>query len=296
MEPLIEVKGLIKRYDGFTLQDATLVVEPGYVVGLIGPNGAGKTTLLKCLLGLTKPDAGEVRLFGQALNEVDAAQIKERIGVVFDTCPFLTTMRVREVATLGKVAYRWWDAKRFIELCDQFALEPKKYVKGLSRGMGMKLQLAFALAHHPDMLVLDEATAGLDPIARDEVLDILRVFMEDEDHGILMATHITTDLEKIADVVECIDEGRILFTLSKDAICDEAGIAHLRTAEVETLAAADLSAAGFDRAAFRLMSHAMGTDVLVPDRLAFARAFPDVMLERPSIENYMTMMLKGELL
>lgn len=292
MEPLIEAKGLVKRYDGFTLEDAALVVEPGYVVGLIGPNGAGKTTLLKCLLGLVRPDAGTVRLFGRTLDEADAAQLKERIGVVFDTCPFLATMRVRDVAKLGKAAFRRWDGSRFSALCSQFGLDQKKYVKGLSRGMGMKLQLAFALAHNPDLLVLDEATAGLDPMARDEVLDILRAFMEDERHGILMATHITTDLEKIADVIECIDGGRILFTCPKEAICDDAGIARLRAAELEALAAA-LAA---ERSGFKVLRRPMGADLLVPDRMAFAKRFPAIGVERVSIEDYMTLTLKGEAL
>ncbi len=289
MEPLIAAEGLVKRYDGFTLEEATLIVEPGYVVGLIGPNGAGKTTLLKCILGLVRPDAGEVRLFGRLLDDADAPALKERIGVVFDTCPFLPTMRVRDVAKLGKASYCWWDEERFTELCVRFGLDQKKYVKGLSRGMGMKLQLAFALAHNPDVLVLDEATAGLDPMARDEVLDILRAFMEDEAHGILMATHITTDLEKIADVVACINEGRILFTCPKEAISDEAGIAHLRAAELEALAESALAGTGI-----KVQRRTLGTDVLVPDRASFARLFPQVEVERATIEEYMTLTLKGE--
>ncbi len=289
MEPLIEAKGLVKRYDGFTLEDATLIVEPGYIVGLIGPNGAGKTTLLKCILGLVKPDAGKVRLFGCPLDDPNAVKLKERIGVVFDTCPFLTTMRVKNVGSLGKAAYQQWNAERFSSLCMRFGLEPKRYVKNLSRGMGMKLQLAFALAHSPEVLILDEATAGLDPLARDEVLDILRTFMEEEGHGILMATHITSDLEKVADVVTCIDDGRILFSHSKEAICDEAGIAHLRAAELEMLAESSLAGTGI-----MVVRRTLGTDVLVPDRLSFARAFPQMELERATIEDYMTMTLKGE--
>ncbi len=289
MEPLIEARGLVKRYDGFTLEDATLIVEPGYVVGLIGPNGAGKTTLLKCILGLVKPDAGEVRLFGCPLDDSNAVKLRERIGVVFDTCPFLTTMRVKNVGSLGKAAYQQWDAEHFSSLCMRFGLEPKRYVKNLSRGMGMKLQLAFALAHNPEVLILDEATAGLDPLARDEVLDIIRAFMEEERHGILMATHITSDLEKVADVVTCIDDGRILFSHSKEVICDEAGIAHLRAAELEMLVESSLAGTGI-----MVVRRTLGTDVLVPDRLSFARAFPQMELERATIEDYMTMTLKGE--
>ena len=158
--------------------------------------------------------------------------------------------------------------------------------------MGMKLSLAFALAHRPDLLVLDEATAGLDPLARDEVLDLLRGFMEEEGHAILMSTHITTDLEKIADEVVCIDEGRLAFSAPKDAICDDAGIARCRTADLERLASSGAFAAG----SLRALPRGMAVDVLVPDRFACARALPDVAVDRASIEDYMTIMLKGEAL
>ncbi len=290
MEPLLEVKGLSKRYDDFTLENVSFAVEPGYVVGLIGSNGAGKTTILKSILGLITPDSGTIQLFGQRLEESNAAALKERIGTVFDTCAFLDTMKIRDVGSLGKAAYTSWDETLFNTLCDHFNLEQKKYVKGLSRGMGMKLSLAFALSHHPDLLILDETTAGLDPIARDEVLDILRGFMEDESHAILMATHITTDLEKIADQIICIDSGHIIFALAKDAICDEAGIAHCRTADIELLTQSPLT----EQAAIKVLKQGMGIDVLVPDRVSFAHAFPALALERASIEDYMTITLKGE--
>ena len=153
----------------------------------------------------------------------------------------------------------------------------------------MKLTLAFALAHHPDILILDEATAGLDPLARDEILDIIRDFMSDENHGILMATHITTDLEKIADEVVCIDNGRILFSMPKDAICDEAGIVHCRKSDIDRL-----QSSGWTNGQFKMLSHGYGVDVLVPDRLAFASKFDDIPVERVSIEEYMALTLKGE--
>ena len=291
MEPLIRATNLTKRYDGFALEDVSLVVEPGFVVGLIGPNGAGKTTLLKSILGIVEPDAGSIRLFGEHLDSANAPALKQRIGVVFDTCPFLTTMRVRDVARLGGTSFDAWDAPFFDDLCKRFGLDGKKHAKDLSRGMGMKLSLAFALAHHPELLILDEATAGLDPLARDEMLDLLRTFMEDERHGILIATHITTDLEKIADVIACIDGGRILFTAERDVICDAAGIAHCRTAELKAIAD---SAFASQNASLKMMRRNLGTDVLVPDRLAFAQAFPDISVERVSIEDYMALTLKGE--
>lgn len=214
MTYLMEINNLGKRYDDFELSGVSLAVEPGCVAGFIGSNGAGKTTTIKAALGIIAADEGAVRLFGQPIAcgspELDA--IKSRIGVVLDTCAFPDTCRVGDVGAIGRAAYREWDAVQFAALCDRFNLAPKKKVGELSRGMGMKLTLAFALSHNPELLVLDEATAGLDPIARDEVLDLLRDFMAEGDRGILMSTHITSDLEKIADEVVCVDAGRIVFT------------------------------------------------------------------------------------
>lgn len=211
MTYLMEINNLGKRYDDFELSGVSLAVEPGCVVGFIGSNGAGKTTTIKAVLGIIAADAGTVRLFGQPVTcgsaEMDA--IKSRIGIVLDTCAFPDTCRVCDVGAIGRAAYREWDAAQFAALCDRFNLAPKKKVSELSRGMGMKLTLAFALSHNPELLVLDEATAGLDPIARDEVLDLLRDFMAEGDRGILMSTHITSDLEKIADEVVCVDAGSI---------------------------------------------------------------------------------------
>ncbi|MFR7493640.1 MAG: ABC transporter ATP-binding protein [Adlercreutzia sp.] len=217
MTYLLEIDNLGKRHDDFELSGVSLAVEPGCVVGFIGSNGAGKTTTIKAALGIIAADGGAVRLFGQPIACAASWTPSMRIGVVLDTCAFPDTCRVGDVGAIGRAAYREWDAAQFAALCDRFNLAPKKKVSELSRGMGMKLTLAFALAHHPELLVLDEATAGLDPIARDEVLDLLRDFMAEGDRGILMSTHITSDLEKIADEVVCVDAGRIVFTAPKDA-------------------------------------------------------------------------------
>lgn len=292
MEDMVRVQGLAKRYDGFALEDITFSVPAGTIVGLVGSNGAGKTTILKAILGLTTPDAGSVRLLGcdpdahGPGNAID--KVKARVGVVLDTCAFPVVSRVADIGTLGRAAYGAWDDERFKGLCASFGLEPRKSVKDLSRGMGMKLTLAFALSHDPDLLILDEATAGLDPMARDEVLDMLRRFMEDEGHGILLSSHITSDLEKIADEVICIEDGRIVFDLPKDVICDEAGMARCRAADLERLAQSDLAGK------LRGLHRGMGTDVLVADRLAFVRMFPDIPVERVSIEDYMALAMKGE--
>ncbi len=294
MNTLIQATNLTKSYDDFCLNVCDLTVYDDRIVGLIGSNGAGKTTLFKLLLGMITPDSGQITLLGFDPQNPGANTdaLKQRIGVVLDTCAFPTTMNVRDVDTLGKAAYSQWDRTYFRELCQRFDLAPKKLVKDLSRGMGMKLSLVFALAHHPDLLLLDEATAGLDPIARDEILDMLRAFMEEEGHGIVMSSHITTDLEKIADEIICIDNGTIAFALPKESICDEAGIAHCRTADVEVITASPYAA----QYSIHALSRGMSIDVLVPDRLAFTREFPTIPLDRASVEDYMTIILTGETL
>ena len=292
MEYAVECTGLEKRYGDFVLGPLSLTVERGTVVGLIGQNGAGKTTLIKLLLGLVGADGGQIGLFGQRVPNPEnlPADTKARIGVVLDTCSFTQTMKVDDVEALGRAAYKEWDGRLFGELADAFGLDPKKTVEKLSRGMGMKLSMAFALAHHPELLVLDEATAGLDPMARDEVLDILRDFMLDESHAILISSHITSDLEKIADKIVLIDGGQVLLSEQKDALCDAAGIAHCRAGQLEEVLELGL----VDRERVRVLRHGYGVDLLVPDRFAFARAFPDAPVDRATIEDYMNMMLKGE--
>lgn len=293
MSDLLHIQNLKKHYDGFDLAGVDLAVPAGSVVGLVGSNGAGKTTTIKAVLGLARPDSGTIALFGEEVVGAPAsrlAQLKQRIGVVFDACAFPEEMTVRAVGKLMASCYRTWDAGAFRQFIRTFDLPDNKAVKDLSRGMGMKLSLACALAHHPDLLILDEATAGLDPLARDEVLDMLRTFM-DEDRGILMSSHITSDLEKIADYIACIDEGRIVFSVEKDAITDLAGIAQCRAAEFDAVAESGF----FQPGQLRYERSAYGTAVLAPDRQAFQARFPSITVDRADIDSYLALMLKGAL-
>ena len=299
VRPLIEADGVTKRYDGFTLNAVSLTVEPGQVVGFIGQNGAGKSTTIKALLGLIGIDGGEARVLGVPARDLRGAfsSVKEDIGVVFDTVSMPPHLKIGEVEKLMAAAHAAWDASAFDRYLDLFRLDRSKEVKGLSRGMGMKLSLACALSHDPRVLILDEATAGLDPMAREEVLDLLREFVAVEDdagnpcHGILMSSHITSDLERIADEVVCIDEGRVVFALAKDEICDAMGIARCRAADVDALASSALAGSGL-----RALRNEYGVDVLVPDRFTFASAFPQIPCDRMTIDDYMMLMLKGEVL
>lgn len=292
MQYLLELEDLQKHYDGFSLSGIDIKVAPGHVVGLIGSNGAGKTTTLKILTGIIDADGGVVSLLGHPIKAKSDVtdSIKARIGIVLDSCAFPDDYRVKDVAALGKVAYSTWNLRLWERLIEQFELAPDKKVKDMSRGMGMKLSLAFALAHEPDLLILDEATAGLDPMAREEVLEILRDFISDEKRGILIATHITSDLEKIADEIVCLDEGVMKFAVLKDTITDEAGIARLRADELESVLQSPL----FADHPIHVLKHDHWTDVLVPDRFAFKKEFPHAVVDTASIEDYMTMVLKGQ--
>lgn len=290
MQNLLELKGASRRVsDRFSLRDVSLTVDPGQIVGFVGANGAGKTTTIRAALGLIKLDAGEVRLLGQkcsagASNELQRST-RSRIGLVLDTCPFPSTLKVAEVERTVGSAYPTWSHETFRGLIDRFGLEPKAKVKDLSRGMGMKLQLACALSHKAELLILDEATAGLDPMAREELLDELLSFVADGQRSVLFSSHITSDLERAADRVVCIDNGSIVFDLPREDITDRAGIAHCSQAQAAELMAYVEGA--------RATRHAYSVDVLVPNRRETLEAFPEIPCDRISIDDYLRLTLKG---
>ena len=269
MQNLLELKGISRTVsDRFSLRDVTLAVEPGQIVGFVGANGAGKTTTIRAVLGLIKLHAGEVRLFGQrcGADAPDESQrhLHSRVGLVLDTCPFPSTLKVTEVEALVSPAYPTWSHDTFASLINRFGLDPKAKVKDLSRGMGMKLQLACALSHNAKLLVLDEATAGLDPMAREELLDELLAFVADGQRSVLLSSHITSDLDRTAD---------------------RAGIAHCTQAQAAELMACVEGA--------RAVHHAYSVDVLVPNRRETLEAFPEIPCDRATIDDYLRLTLKG---
>ena len=290
MQNLLELNGASRRVsDRFSLRDVTLTVEPGQIVGFVGANGAGKTTTIRAALGLIKLDTGKVHLFGQHCDadapDEQQRRTRSRIGLVLDTCPFPSTLKVAEVEALVSPAYPTWSHETFAGLIDRLGLEAKAKVKDLSRGMGMKLQLACALSHKAELLVLDEATAGLDPMAREELLDELLSFVADGQRSILFSSHITSDLERAADRVVCIDHGAIVFDLPREDITDRAGIAHCTQAQAAELMACVEGA--------RAAHHAYSVDVLVPNRRETLEAFPEIPCDRISIDDYLRLTLTG---
>lgn len=291
---LVEARRLGKRYQGFELSDVSLRIEAGSVFGLVGRNGSGKSTTIRCLLGLARADAGAARVLGMSPSELNGpgAGVKEHLGVVFDTLPFPPAIKVGRVGSIMRATYASWDQAGFERRLEAYGLPRGKACKDLSRGMGMKLQLACALSHDARLLVLDEATAGLDPMARDETLDELRSFVAQDGRAILMASHITSDLEKIADVVCCVDAGRVAFCLPKDEICDQMGVARVREADFGHLRESGACGDGGLRV---LPEEGRGLAVLVPDYYAVRCALPEVACEHVTIEEYMSFVLKGEL-
>ncbi len=219
MTSAIEIEGLRKEYRDFTLKDISFTLPQGYIMGFVGKNGAGKTTTIRLMLNIVARSAGTVKIFD--LDTVrDEQAIKQDIGVVFDDVFFVDSWKVSEVEKAIKGFYSRWDSAMFARYISHFDLPADKRVKELSRGMKMKLMLAVAMSHEAKLLILDEPTSGLDPVARDELLSILSDYISDGEKTILFSTHITADLEKIADYITVIDDGRIFYTGTKDDLLE----------------------------------------------------------------------------
>jgi len=223
MDNVLEIRNLRKEYPGFTLRDVSFSLPPGAIMGLIGPNGAGKTTVIKLILNIVRRTAGEVRVLGLD-NLAQEAEAKSRIGFVLDESPFIGYLRVGTTGSVIAPYYPTWDAARFRYLCREFELPLGKRVNALSRGMKMKLALAVALAHTAGLILLDEPTSGLDPVFRRELLDRLQGLIQDGRTSVLFSTHITSDLERVADYITCLREGELLFSSTRDEILDNWGL------------------------------------------------------------------------
>ena len=258
MSNILEVKGLSKDYalmkknpepDAFALKDVTFSVPKGFIMGLAGPNGAGKTTALKLILQIRKRDAGTIQMFGRDISE--SSKQNDMVGVVLDTPNFPHEWRLTQVEQGLRPFYKSWDSAKFAESLENFELSPKKTVMELSRGMQVKLQIAIAISHNAKFLVLDEPTGGLDPVARDEVCEIMQEFVEDGEKSVLFSTHITSDLEKIADYVTMILKGKIHYTGTKDHLLDRyaritGGADDITEAHIEKIIGYRKHGAGFE--------------------------------------------------
>lgn len=283
MSYAICVHELCKEYPDFSLQNVSFCLPKGSIMGFIGENGAGKTTTIKTLLGIAKKSSGSVKLFGLDFADHEK-EIKNRIGVVFDECSFHDTLTAPDVAKiLGKI-YADWDDPLYLKYLKQFDLPEKKKIKEYSRGMKMKLGIAAALSHHPDLLILDEPTSGLDPVIREEILDIFLEFIQDEEHSILLSSHITSDLDKIADYLTFIHEGKIVLSKSKDEILDDMGILKCSLEEFDAL----------DKTSFlTYRTNQFGCEVLIKDKMSFIARHPEMIVDPVSTESVMVFYARG---
>ena len=284
MNDILKVEGLTKHFPGFSLEHISFALPYGSIMGFVGENGAGKTTTIKLILGLLRRDEGEIELFGSRVGGNEGA-IKRRIGVVLDASTFHDALRPQDVGRILRGMYDGWDEDTFLSLVRRFELPMNsKTLKDFSTGMKKKLAIAAALSHHPELLILDEPTSGLDPVIRAEILDILLDFIQDERHGVLLSSHITSDLERIADYITFIHKGRLVFSTEKDALLERYGVVHCTAEEAERIGKDGVL--GHRRSAF-------GVELLVDDRLAFARNHPHLLIDPADIEEIMTFIARG---
>lgn len=217
----LDIQNLTKTYPGFTLDNVSLTIPGGCVLGLIGENGAGKSTLIKSVLGMIRPDSGTVTILGNAKR---TPLVMEDVGVVLDEVGIPSCLTTAQVGRVMAASFRNWDQAQYERYLKALALPEKKAFKDFSKGMKMKLGIAVALSHHARLLILDEATSGLDPVVRDEVLELLRHFVAQEDHAILMSSHIVSDLEKLCDYIAFVHKGKLLLVEEKDRLLEEYGL------------------------------------------------------------------------
>ncbi len=277
LENAIEITNLTKKYDGFTLDNVSFNVPVGSVMGFIGQNGAGKSTTIKSVLNIIPKDSGSIKLLGLD-NLENERLIKENIAVVFDEMPFHQTFTAAQLNKVFKGLYLKWDEKVFFDYLDRFQLPRNKKLKDFSKGMKMKLQIATALSHHAKLLVMDEATTGLDPIVRNEILDIFREYMKDENNTVLMSSHITGDLDKIADGVTFIDKGKILLSGYKDEILDNHGIIKCSLDDYKSIDKDDIISA-------RMSEYS--AEVMVVNKNECKRKYSGLLMEKANLEEIM---------
>lgn len=246
MKTTIELRNLRKEYKSFTLDNISLTLPIGCIMGFIGENGAGKSTTIKAMLGLIQKDGGEIALLGK--DPLKDRSVMEDIGLVLDSGFFPPEMNAKALGISLSSIYRNWEPTVFQDFLTRFEIDPAKKVKEYSRGMVMKLSLATALSHKAKLLILDEATSGLDPIVRDDILDLLFEFIEDEQHSVFLSSHITADLEKIADYIAFLHQGKLVLSAEKDLLLDSFGI--LKCSETELQSLSPKSVAGMRRSEF----------------------------------------------
>ena len=286
MENILELENISKSFpkSNFLLDKLSFSLPYGTILGFVGENGAGKTTTIGCILNTVIKDSGTVRLFGQEMQDRDTT-LREKIGVVYDGDNFPGFWTAKQLSQVMRGFYRHWDNTLFQKYLTDFGLPEKQQIKHFSRGMTMKLAIAAALSHHPQLLVLDEATSGLDPVVRDEMLDVFLDFVQEENHSIILSSHITSDLEKVADYIAFIHNGRLVLTASKDDLIYHYAVLRCKESQFQAIDRADMIA--FRKRDFQI-------DVLVPDGKEARKKYKDIVADHVSIDEIMLLLVKGE--
>lgn len=286
MENILELQQLSKTFakSNFTLDNLTFALPRGAIMGFVGENGAGKTTTIGCILNTLRKDSGTVKLFGREMSDADA-DLREKIGVVYDGDNFPEYWNAKQLSHVMSGLYRQWDNALFLKYLEDFCLPMNQKIKHYSRGMAMKLAIAAALSHHPQLLILDEATSGLDPVMRDEILDVFLTFVQDESHSILLSSHITSDLEKVADYITFIHNGRLITTVSKNDLIWHYAVMRCKESQFLALDPDDILA-------YRKRDYQI--DVLVADGEKAKRKYKDIVTDHVSIDEMMLLFIKGE--
>lgn len=284
MTDVIQINHLSKKFSPFEMEDMTFSIKQGYITGLIGPNGAGKTTLIKMMMGMVLPDRGSITIFGEN-NLHNEPGIKNRIGYVSDENYFYDHLTILQIKKVIAPFYTNWDESSYLKYLDLFKLSPKKKIKDLSKGMKMKFSLAVALSHGAELLIMDEPTAGLDPVFRREMLEMLSDHIQDEKRSILFSTHNTTDLDRIADYIIFLNEGRIVFNETKEELPQRYALVkggrELLDRDVRELFTG-------------IRETAHGFEGFMSDRAEAERTFSDIAIcETPTLEDIMYFTVKG---
>jgi len=285
MENIIEIKNLKKKYDDkFELGKIDLAIPKGVIVGLIGENGAGKTTLIKAMLNIIKIDNGEIKIFGKDYKK-EEKEIKEDIGIVLDNMFFPELLNAKDINNTMKDVYKNWDSELYFSYLKEFDLPDNKPLKSMSKGMRKKLEIVAAISHKPKLLILDEPTSGLDTVVRSEVLEIFQRFIEDEEHSIILSTHITSDLEHIADEIIFIDKGKKVLQKPRDEIIDNYGILKC---DIDYFSNIDKK----DIIAYKKTKYAY--EILVNDKKQASKKYHSCVIDKITLEDLMILVIKGE--
>lgn len=285
MEDSLIIRDLCKNYNNFCLNHINLTIKKGTIMGFIGENGAGKSTTIKAMLNIIQKDKGSVTLLGKSMEEeTEEIQAKEEIGVVMDQSHFHDAFKVKDINMIMSRTYRNWDKQLFYHYIEQFHIPKEKTMKEYSRGMTMKMGIAAALAHHPKMLILDEATSGLDPIVRNEILDLFLEYIQDEEHSILISSHITSDLERICDYITFIHNGTILLSQDKDEMIQTHRILKCSKEELKKISQEEI---------VRIKETTFGCEVLVHSNQL--EQYRDFVMDIPTLEDIMLFYVKGGL-